>query len=202
MSYSIKVQKSPEFSQGPNETLFFKEFSTQQEFEAVEKLCVNVERVGWLGSLIMPVRTDNLRNFCEDFFLPGFFNVALKTNDTALRVFLCLLMPIYDIITLPLRAITAIPRALYNAYHSKESHPFHQYLTRNGVAPADLEDHVHVLTNKVVTKNGTESSITQGITFNFIQLPEGISEVKTYYSAKVSRKSNNPLSAFDRNPVL
>ena len=128
MVYAIRVQKSPEYLQDDNPNLLVRNFNSKEEFQAVVNLCDNKRRINWLESLIIPVRTDNLNNFCKDFFLPGLFNPAFKTQDVALTIFLCMLMPVYDIMTLPIRLITVIPRYVYNSIHPKESHPFYQYL--------------------------------------------------------------------------
>lgn len=54
-------------------------------------------------------------------------------------------MPIYDIISLPIRLITAIPRHLYNAARPKETHPLYRYLIDNGVPAATLSaDYVYL----------------------------------------------------------
>lgn len=100
MTFTIRVQKSPEYLQVGNPDLLVKNFNNVEEFQAVTNLCNNKRRISWLESLIIPVRTDNLSNFCKDFFLPGFFNVALKTKDVALKIFLCIIMPIYDCLNL------------------------------------------------------------------------------------------------------
>jgi len=78
--------------------LLMREFHTKQDFQAVVDLCHDERRIGWLESLVIPIRTDNVQNFCEDFFLPGFFNFALTTNDLAVKIFLCIITPIYDIL--------------------------------------------------------------------------------------------------------
>lgn len=185
MVYTIRVQKNAEYQQVANPDLFVRNFNDQQEFQTVLNLCDNKRRISWLESLAIPVRTDNVENFCKDFFLPGLFNEALKTNDLATRIFLGMLMPIYDIISLPIRLITVIPRYIYNTNHSKESHPFYQYLIRNGVAAEDLSDgYVYLETEWMEGRRGLgqfesdQNRTTQGDTFNFMQLPKSVSNIR------------------------
>ena len=81
---------------------------------------------------MIPVRTDNLKNFCQDFFLPTFFNHALKkTNDIALLVFWIIGCLTWDVLTLGFRVITAIPRYFINAKQPRHLHPLYRYLADN-----------------------------------------------------------------------
>jgi hypothetical protein len=184
MTYTIRVQKSPEYLQEGNSELLIKNFNSAEEFQAVMDLCDNKRRIGLLESLIVPIRTDNLNNFCKDLFLPGLFNEALKTEDVALKIFLCILMPIFDIITLPIRLITVIPRYIYNAMHPKEAHPFYQYLIDKGVAIEDLSgDHIYLETEWIGGLRGSlfegyRNLTTQGNTLNFIPLPISVSSIQ------------------------
>jgi hypothetical protein len=187
MPYSIKVSATSRFERAEQPPLFARNFDSVEEYQSVSNLCDNKRRIGWLESLIIPVRTDNLHNFCEDFFLPGFFNCALKTHDVATRILLCIFLPIYDILSLPIRLITAIPRYLYNVAHPKESHPFYQYLINNGVPAATLSaDSIYlerewIETREVFGQARRHDLISEGDTFNFIQLPDMVSEINHYY---------------------
>jgi len=191
MSYTIRVRKSPEYLQMGNPDLLVKNFNTEEEFQAVTKLCDNKRRISWLESLIIPVRTDNFSNFCKDFFLPGFFNEALKTKDVAHKIFLCILMPICDAITFLLRLFTVIPRYIHNAKHPKEAHLFYQYLIKNGVAPADLSaGRVYLEVEWMEGRRGlgefesNQNLITQGNTFNFMHLPKSASTISHEFKSK------------------
>lgn len=184
VSYSIKVSaRGDEFQQVKPHPFFTRDFDSAEEFQRVKNLCDNKRRIGWLESLVIPVRTDNLNNFCKDFFFPGLFNQALKTHDVATKIFLCIFMSIYDIISLPIRLITVIPRYLYNAAHPKESHPLYQYLIDKGVPAATLSaDYVALelgwIENRgVFGEIGERNRTTLTETFNFIQLPITVSEV-------------------------
>ncbi|EKD86217.1 MAG: hypothetical protein ACD_37C00407G0002 [uncultured bacterium] len=184
MSYTIRVQKSPEYLQGGNPDLLVKNFNSVEEFQAVSSLCDNKRRISWLESLIIPVRTDTLGNFCQDFFLPGLFNKALKVKDVAIKMFLC-------VITFPIRLITVIPRCIYNVVYPKEAHPFYQYLINNGVAAADLSaGHVYLETEWMEGRRGLgqfegeHNLTTQGNTFNFMHLPKSVSIISRAFSRR------------------
>lgn len=177
MSYAIRVQQSPGYVQAPD--LLVKHFNSQQELQAVIGLADNKRRVEWIESLVIPVRTNTFGNFCKDFFLPGFINVALKTNGLVSKILLGIIMSVFDILTLPIRCLTVIPRVIYNAKHPKEAHPFYQYLVSNGVAAKDLNaGHVYLEMEK--TENNLKT--TQGMTLNFMQLPRYISAIRRHVS--------------------
>lgn len=135
----------------------------------------NRRRIGLFESLIVPVRTNSIKNFCSDFFFPAllyvrscFENRVLEINNLVARIFLALASIVLDICTLPLRMITVIPRAIYNYCYSKEKHNLYKFLIKNGVSSDDLErDSVYV---QVMSKNNREIEMSQG-TFNFIHLP-------------------------------
>ncbi len=196
----MKVSANAEFQQVKPPPFFVRNFDSAEEFQRATNLCDNKRRIGWLESLVIPVRTDNLNNFCKDFFLPGLFNHALKTHDVATRIFLCIIMPIYDILSLPIRLITAIPRYLYNAAHPKESHPLYQYLIDNGVLAATLSaDYVYLelswVENRGVFGEERERNLTtQGETFNFIQLPTNISNIsRDFCKQGLSNQQQQPV---------
>jgi len=59
---------------GVNEpTIFHKDFSSYDYFNTFGHLCENRGNVGFFTSLIIPVRTDTLTNFLQDFFFPTLF---------------------------------------------------------------------------------------------------------------------------------
>jgi hypothetical protein len=179
LSYAIRVQ-----SVSGGIDLLQKIYDSDIQWNADVELCVSKPRIGWFKALLIPVRTDSLKKFCKDFFLPGFFNHALKTHDFALKVFQCLLMPIFDLITLPIRLITVIPRYLYNAKQPKQAHLFYRFLINNGVPANALDDnHVYVEVARmggpvdVMGKKYKEHFVLQGKTLNFIELPQYVSAV-------------------------
>lgn len=68
---------------------------------------------------IIPVRTNNLKNICKDVLLPTTVNRALKIHNLAGRIFAVVFALGFDILTLPIRLITLIPRAIHNAKAEK-----------------------------------------------------------------------------------
>ena len=82
------------------------------------------------ASLIV-VRTHDWNSFSTDFFLPTTMNHAIKA--TTCKVIAIIAALILDILTFPVRLITLIPRAIYNARQYKV--PLHKYLLDKGVDP-------------------------------------------------------------------
>lgn len=138
MSYAIEVRAVSEDLRPADSVLLSQTYTQKADFEKVDALMINQREVSWIESLFIPVRTDSFGNLCKDLFLPGVFNSALKTKEVFGRIIDCMEMFAFDIITLPFRLITVIPRALYNAYYAKESHPFYRYLVENNVSKEDL----------------------------------------------------------------
>jgi len=175
MSCTVTFKKSVNSNQVAEDPLLVKNFTDFKEAANTLSLSENRRRIGWLGSLIMPVRTDTLSNFCQDFFLPGLFNQALKTKDVASKIILCILMPIYDVITFPIRLISVIPRCtIYKKLYEKETHPLYIYLIKNNVNHADLSAGYVCLEIKSTNFHFCDYSDN---TFNFMHLHEHASNL-------------------------
>ena len=96
-----------------------------------------------LTSWLLPIRTNNGKNFAKDFFLPTLINQALRVEDSAARIFAILGAILIDVVTFPIRVLTAIPRIVYNGL--QKPHPLATYLRDNGVDEQILETgHVYV----------------------------------------------------------
>lgn len=80
--------------------------------------------VGMLPAMLYPVRTNTWTNLAKDFFLPTLVNQALRVKSVALRRIAVIVAGIFDLITLPIRIVTVIPRCRSNA--NKELHPILQ----------------------------------------------------------------------------
>jgi hypothetical protein len=172
MAFYIKV--IPEYQS--NVTLLQKSYSDKAQWNTDLQLCYSKPRIGCFKAMFIPVRTDSLKNLCKDMFLPSFIYVALKSNGLASKIFLGIITLALDIITLPIRLVTVIPRAIYNAAHPKQAYPFYQYLINNGVAPNDLNvGHVYVEVIKIDAINNKYNLSSEGTTLNFMELPETIS---------------------------
>lgn len=82
-------------------------------------------------ALLIPIRTHHVEAFIEDLFLPTTFNVALKIEDIAQKYIAVLACIAIDLVTLPIRLITAI--FCYSRQQpSKEQHLFYEFLLEKG----------------------------------------------------------------------
>jgi len=186
MSYAIRVQKSPAYLEKLGPDLFVQRFNSREEYQSVLKLCDNKRRICWFESMLIPARTDTLANFCKDLFLPRFFDEALKIREFGLKIFMSIGTIVWGVITFPIRCITAIPWYIYTKNHTKEAHPFYQYLIKNGVAAADLsKDHFFLETKEIVQPNPNVDryvATTHGGTFNFRRMLDSVDDVRRLYS--------------------
>lgn len=93
--------------------------------------------VCWFEASLIPVRTNNLKNFSKDFFFPTVVNHALKIENAVGKFFAVLGSLVFDGLTLPIRFITFIPRAIANALRG--GHLFHRFLIKKDVDQKLLE---------------------------------------------------------------
>jgi hypothetical protein len=187
MTYAIRIAtQQPERS---SDFFFEKSFSTIEEFQKVTKLCDNKQRIGFFDSLVFPIRMNNVKNFCTDFFLPTFFNHALTINNIVIKIICSITCCLLDICTLPIRVFTLIPRYFDNPVNCKEKHPFYHYLIQNGATEKQLSaDHVYLelqwsnsvrIWDGIKEKYKIQEELTRnGETFNFINLPTNVSAVE------------------------
>ncbi len=183
MSYEIRVQKSQ-----ASPDLFVQRFNSREEYQSVLKLCDNKRRINWLGSMLIPARTEPLANFCKDLFLPR-IDEALKVKELGLKIFISLATILWGVVTFPIRCVTALPWCLYMKTHPKEAHPFYQYLIKNKVAPADLsKDHVYLKTKVIEApdpKVDRHIATTRCNTFNFRHLLDSEDDNGSLYSYRI-----------------
>jgi hypothetical protein len=170
---TLKVQKYIQPSELQELPIFERDFN-EEEFNSSKVYLNSWRRINWLESLFIPTRTDTLGNFCQDFFFPGLFNEALKSQDVSQKILGSFVMVAFDVITFPLRLITVIPRTLYNVIYSKENHSFYKYLINNSVVPEDLIEGCVYLKIKEHQDQGIIRET--GTTFNFIPLPKYVTE--------------------------
>lgn len=80
---------------------------------------------GWsmLRGAAIPLRTNNLKNFSTDFFIPTYAHYSSKINRRALRIFASIFALIFDGISLPIRFVATPFRVGYNVFHKEEVHP-------------------------------------------------------------------------------
>lgn len=111
---------------------------SEEEFETVKRLCENPKNMaGGVKQLFIPIRTDAL----SDLFFPILMNGVMKIKsvaDSCLAVLIAILM---DVVTLPIRLITYIPRWIHNNSQPRVNHPLIPYLINKGL-PANF----HIIT--------------------------------------------------------
>jgi len=94
-----------------------------------ERLTVNKKVIALFPALLIPVRTNTFKNFSADFFLPTTVNHALRIKGAVSKIFALLGAFILDILTLPIRLFTCIPRHFYNGSHPW--HPLYKQIQEN-----------------------------------------------------------------------
>jgi hypothetical protein len=160
MSYSIQV------SNEENNLTWEKRFAAPEEVEQVRGFSEGRDFICLLCGTFKPIRTNTCKTFAEDFFFPTLVNYALKVKSVVGKIFAILTALVLDIITLPLRLLTAIPRAIANKI--KGEHPLRKYLIAQNVDKKLLEgDHVTVQFKGV--QDGAPYELIQNI--NFIERP-------------------------------
>lgn len=185
MSYTIRIKANPEDQQ----CLFSKSFNSREDFQAVLNHCKNRKTIGFFEASVITVRTNNLNNFCKDFFLPSFFNYTLKIKDIGERVLITTIGSCLDICGFPIRVLTIAPRVIYNLQNSKQDHPLYKYLVSNGVPLRALEvDHIYL--EQEYHDDRREEVF--GHTLNFIQVHQNDGQiVKSHkYSTNEDIKAN------------
>lgn len=123
MANSIKVINEK------NNTIWERQL-TAEEFAYAKSTCKGKNSVGMTIALLIPVRTNNGSNFARDFFLPISINHVIKIERIALKIFAFIAALFLDLITLPIRLLTSIPRIIANA---KKTTPLQKYLEAQGI---------------------------------------------------------------------
>jgi len=112
------------------------QLDNEDDFLRAKQLCDDKKNMAgpWKWSFI-PIRTDRL----SDLLLPTSIHGALRAKESAfnysenmLAVVLLITM-IWDIVTLPIRLITYLPRLCYNRYVERAEHPLVPYLREKGL---------------------------------------------------------------------
>lgn len=128
MGFSIKLKNHPD----QQDWAFVKSLDSLDDVKRLKSLC----KKGFYGfsAQFIPVRTNNTKNFVQDFFFPAESRSAIKVHSCCLEKFFIRMMEgILDLVTLPIRCLTLVPRFLYNELYSKKKDPFFHYLKAQGV---------------------------------------------------------------------
>lgn len=144
MSFELIVEKSPKFL--PNtpkysgqikiynkqgDELWKQEiFSSKEAQEFMQKYGKTFQKPDWLKATILPIRTDNLKNFAEDLFLPTFVNQTLKIHNVGLRSFASIFAIVLDVMTFIPRLLTSPFKAFYDHYKKEPEHPLNSLLKK------------------------------------------------------------------------
>lgn len=121
--------------------LWEKSLHSEKEYLDVKKMCLSGRSVFFMCWLV-PIRTNTLSNFTEDFFFPTLYHKASSVSSYAERFFENLVYFLIDLLTLPIRVITCIPRAIYN---TQKEHALLTYLKSCGINKQLINtDHVRV----------------------------------------------------------
>ena len=116
---------------------------TSDEYQQVKHYNKGKSTVSIIPATFKPVRTNNLKNFSKDFFLPTTVNHAIKVQNTVGKIFAVLAALILDALTFPIRFLTCIPRVILNAI--QQDNLLQKYLMAEGVDKKLLKSgHVRV----------------------------------------------------------
>lgn len=88
---------------------------------------------GIIPMTLCVIRADNLKNFLTDLFCPTLVHAALKVEQLAGRIILGIGCFFLDLITLPIRLLTLVPRVAYVIWQGQDkySNPAYQFLQSN-----------------------------------------------------------------------
>jgi hypothetical protein len=121
-----------------------------------------------LYGLAVPIRTNNLKNLATDLFLPTTLNYAVKLEMTILKVLAIVASLFIDLLTLPIRCLTLIPRIITNYF--KENNPMYQYLSNAGMDKDLLNEDFVKVQFETSSSNGKSKS-TKINNIAFVEMP-------------------------------
>lgn len=112
---------------------------------------ISTKSHNWLKAIIIPTRTDNLKDFLKDIFLPTFVNQALNINNIALRLFASFFALALDVITLLPRLCVAPFKVKYDRSHPQPIHPLNEELGKKWLSQLEIE--IYQEKNSVIDTN-------------------------------------------------
>ena len=165
MEYLIKVKNLD------NRASWSKPLSVEEYNECKNHCAQSRYTIYGIEPLIYPVRANSFKNFAKDFFFPSLINLALKVDSFILGLFAATLALALDIVTLPIRAVTTLPMAFFNACRCEQS--LKTYLKQQNVDSHLFEsDSVKVtLVETEVIDEATKKQTRNKGFVNFIQVP-------------------------------
>lgn len=127
----------------------------EKDFAHAKQLCENRKNMaGFWKQTVLPIRA----NLASDFFLPTLMNMVMKTKEYAGNAFLVIMAIVWDLATLPIRLITFLPWAAYNAMAKPVEHPLMPYLREKMKSETGIitSGRVNVLLYEVEIEGGIE----------------------------------------------
>lgn len=164
------------FVKNPNNDAVWSKMVDDETYDRVkESLTKGQPTVHFVKAAFYPVRTNTLKNFATDLFLPTTLNVAIRVERAAYRAFAMIGAILFDFLTLSIRLVTAIPRLISN--RNPKITPLHQLLLDQKVNKEVLEtDHVHVQLERYEYKGDKDHrervNSWEEKYVNFIEMPQ------------------------------
>lgn len=151
------------------EKIYETQFNSPEELDSfIRDFGRSCEPCGIAQSSIIPVRT-NFKDFYKDLFLPTVVNRAWAIDGIVKKSFALLFSLAFDVLFFPIRVVTFIPRAIYNAF--QKNHPLYDFLTKQqGIAEKVLGNGLLILRCREETSLAGDASIEDA--FDKIEDPE------------------------------
>jgi len=151
----------------------FKESFELSEDEFFKFKAANRGSYGILPMAICVISLGTLKHLAVDLCCPTFFNCALKTSKVAGRVVFGIGFLFLDLITLPLRLVTLLPRLGVNIIQPKEKNSAYRFLEQNSINP-NIYRNVDTVYCTVIKKEGEKIGTSTEIPFHFTPVPKPI----------------------------
>lgn len=120
--------------------LYFREFKSSKEAEDfINNHGVSLPVHRWLRATLIPTRTDTLKNFAKDLFLPTVVNQALRVEGVCTKIFLLLLALPIDVVTLVPRLLLAPIKFFYDRKHPQPAHQINLLLNDSSISKVKIE---------------------------------------------------------------
>lgn len=174
--------------------LFQKTCATSQELQGfISKYSTSKPGWSWIKSTVMPLRTDHLKNYATDLFFPTCVHFSLKINNKAVRIILSSLAVIFDLATLPIRAVATPFRFKYNRSHPEQNHPLVDLLQDRVKNLSSVQMNFKVENTLITTKttdieghsfqNGTQTINEGTVRLALKRMPGGITSKSSQSSS-------------------
>ena len=122
-----------------NKTIFFEEDKTFASHEAIKDFGKsNYGLASNRLALVVPIRTNNIKNFASDLLFPTLAIFSAKKVHVIAKAIMTVIVTVIDLISLPVRLVTAIPRSIYNHVTYKEPKLYTFLKGEPGINPKTL----------------------------------------------------------------